>query len=78
MHKDIVMKQRAAGNFTVEVLVVLGNVTLDKLQAFVPAQLKSIPADILGQILITLYISFLFLSFLALVCCYLISRFFFS
>eukprot|EP00026_Physarum_polycephalum_P002556 Phypoly_transcript_02563.p1 GENE.Phypoly_transcript_02563~~Phypoly_transcript_02563.p1 ORF type:complete len:905 (+),score=178.71 Phypoly_transcript_02563:1-2715(+) len=60
--KAIVMKQKAAGNFTVDVLAEapVPNLSIEKLRANTPESLKSVPADILDQVLVILVICGLF------------------
>eukprot|EP00026_Physarum_polycephalum_P014424 Phypoly_transcript_14938.p1 GENE.Phypoly_transcript_14938~~Phypoly_transcript_14938.p1 ORF type:complete len:191 (+),score=29.20 Phypoly_transcript_14938:278-850(+) len=58
--KDIVMEQRAAGNFTASVLKIAGNVQISTLRAHCPLILSSLASDLIDLILITAYICGIF------------------
>jgi len=53
--KDIVLQQKAAGNFSVDALKLVGG-SIDQLRARIPDPLKSLDAALLEQILITAFI----------------------
>jgi len=54
--KDIVLKQKAGGNFPVDILTIFGKITLEKLRQQIPREISKGEASILDQIMVTFFV----------------------